>query len=171
MLAGCVSQPQPPQLNSLQFEVLGKMAVRSGTQGQSLRFNWRQYADGYVIAVWGPLGQGRTVLSGNQAFMRVQRGAQLLAQGAPQDVMQQHLGWSVPVTVLSSWIRGEAHPGFAVQEISQSADGDLQAFTQAGWRVSLADLRQRSQRRTPAKIVAIRQQQKITVAVRSFQEV
>ncbi|MEM9623426.1 MAG: outer membrane lipoprotein LolB [Pseudomonadota bacterium] len=146
----------------------GKLAVRSGSQGQSMRFDWRQYADGYVIAVWGPLGQGRTLLTGNQAHMTVTRGAQVLAAGPQARVMQQQLGWSLPVMVLGSWIRGQPHPGLAVMDLLTSDAGDVEALQQAGWFVRFSQFVDHSTARAPGRIVATRDDRKITVLVRSF---
>ena len=162
-LAGCAGKTAPGAAH-LTFEISGKFGIRDGSEGYSARFNWQQSQHGYVIEVWGPLGQGRTRLEGDEALMRVLRGDQLIAQGEPEMVMAANLGWSVPINVLPSWIGGTPHAQLRFSEVVFDADGRYVEFVQAGWQVSLS----RYQTTRPARIVARKGTRKVTVIVRNF---
>ena len=171
-LSGCAVKPIP-ELDAgqeLEFRVMGKFGIRDGEEGFSARFNWLQYTNGYEIEVWGPLGQGRTQLQGDSQTMAVMRGAEMIAQGLPQDVMAAHLGWSVPIAVLPAWIQGRPAEGFEYEGAKFDDLGRFLGFTQAGWQVSLQGYMSTNQGEmtTPGKILALNGVRRVTVVVREY---
>ncbi len=168
LVAGCVTHAPRISPETLEFEVQGKLAVRLAQRGQSMRFNWRQYTGAYEVQVWGPLGQGRVMLTGTPDDMRVKRGDRVVDRGPPAQVMARHLGFVLPIDVLSSWIRGMPHPDYPARVLATDGGGQVQDFVQSGWRVSLGG--QGAQGPAPARIVAANGEQKITVAIKSFIE-
>lgn len=168
LLAGCVAKPPATDLD-LQFQIVGKIGVKQGQKGYSANFDWRQQTrNRYVIEVWGPLGQGRTQLEGDLVSMQVSRGGQLLALGPPEEVMQAHLGWSIPLDVLPSWIRGRPAVQWAVNDVRYDDDGEYALFSQASWSVALSRFAQRESLRTPSRVIASQNDKKITVIVRDY---
>ncbi len=170
-LGGCAVQPTRTDTD-MAFAADGKFGIKDDENGYSARFSWRHYQDGYDIEVWGPLGQGRTLLRGDVERMQVRRGDEILAQGAPEQVMAANLGWSVPIAVLPAWIQGFPsttlpHAGAVLDDL-----GRYTAFDQAGWRVSLQRYTSRPaapfEHTTPARIVATSGSRKVTVVVREY---
>jgi len=164
-------QPTPVD-PGLAFAADGKFGIKDDESGYSARFSWRHYRHGYDIEVWGPLGQGRTLLRGDAAVMQVRRGELILAKGAPEQVMLANLGWAVPIAVLPAWIQG-----FPATELPHAAaqldsEGRYTAFDQAGWQVSLQRYTSRTSApeglTTPARIVASNGARKVTVVVREY---
>ena len=169
-LAGCASKPVPGVL-PLKFEISGKFGIRDGDEGYSARFNWQQSHDGYAIEVWGPLGQGRTRLEGDESMMQVLRGREVVARGEPEVVMVANLGWSVPIHVLPAWIAGEPASDIHFAEVAYDAEGRYTEFVQAGWQVSLSRYQQQAANGAiwrPARVEAEKGARKVTVIVRNF---
>ena len=167
LIAGCAQQNAKPTFDTLDFTAVGKIGVRAAERGYSARFRWQQQGQRYAVEVWGPLGQGRTLLEGNPQLMTVSRGDKVLAQGDPVQVMQTHLGWSVPVGILPAWLQGAAADQLSVQAPQTDEQGRLVGFEQAGWQVSFSRFREFAQKISPAKIIAARGEQKVTVALQS----
>jgi len=169
--SGCAVQPITPS-PELQFAVVGKFGIRDGEQGYAARFEWRHYADEYRIQVWGPLGQGRTQLHGSAHTMQVSRGEKVLAQGTPDQMMYDYLGWSVPVEVLPAWFAGRPQSALTYYGAVHDGSGQFTRFHQAGWQVDLSGYTTRSHSRdsvvTPAKIVARNGSRRVTVAIRDY---
>jgi outer membrane lipoprotein LolB len=136
-LAGCASTPAPPPVTVADFDVSGKFSIRGGGQPVSARFRWLQRGAGYDLELWGPFGQGRRRLTGDdqQLTLLDGRGA-VLASGPVEAVMAQQLGWSFPIGMLSYWVRGQIAPGSRSAIIEQDPDGLLRRFEQAGWTLS-----------------------------------
>jgi len=168
LLAGCVATPLVPA-DDLNFQILGKIGIKQDGEGFSANFDWRQHSQArYEIDVWGPLGQARTQLKGDQGVMQVSRGDQVLALGQPGEVMLAHLGWSMPLDVLPAWIRGEPAAQYDFDDRRFDDQGRVVEFTQAGWAVSLGRFSQRDNISTPGRIKASQADRTITVIVREY---
>lgn len=167
VVAGCAVQPLVLD-PGVDFRVTGKFGVRDGDDGYSARFTWAQSFDAYDIEVWGPLGQGRTRLSGDSNRMTVLQGEEVLAVGTPEEVMAASLGWSVPIGVLPAWIRGRPHRQLAFGEVVRDAEDRFVEFVQAGWQVELS--RYADEEENPGRIVATRGDRRVTVIVRDYAE-
>lgn len=156
-------------MDELNFQILGKIGVKQAGDGFSANFDWRQHTQArYEIDVWGPLGQGRTQLKGDQGAMQVSRGDQVLALGQPDEVMLAHLGWSIPLDVLPAWIRGVPAAQYGVDDRRFDDQGRFVEFTQAGWAVTLDRYDQRKDIMTPGRIKASQADKTITVIVREY---
>ncbi|MDE0419728.1 MAG: lipoprotein insertase outer membrane protein LolB [Gammaproteobacteria bacterium] len=149
------------------FRLRGKIGVRYGNdvrRGFSATFDWVQAGDGYVIELWGPLGQGRTRLTGDGGRLTVTDGSgSSLTDVDPEALMEAQLGWSAPVDVLRHWILGRPAPDHGVDASLRDADGNLARFEQLDWIVDLSRWRSTASRRLPGKVTATREHRRITV--------
>ena len=138
-VAGCVTPP-PASLPEAEFLATGKLGVRSPQGSWVARFRWQQAGDVYDLELWGPFGQGRTRLRGNEARMRVVDGRdQILAEGAPTQIMQRELGVNLPLTSMVHWAQGRPDPALPVANTERDAAGRYAAFAQLAWKVSLPE--------------------------------
>ncbi|MFW6094399.1 MAG: lipoprotein insertase outer membrane protein LolB [Pseudomonadota bacterium] len=138
---GCASLPERGALPG-GFDLRGKLGIAEGDESFSARFLWRQGSSAFDIELWGPLGQGRVNLSGNERRIELRRGDEVLSRGPPETVMTRHLGWSLPLRVLPQWVRGRPAPGLPVSGRSYDDQGRLVSFRQLDWRVELERLRE-----------------------------
>jgi outer membrane lipoprotein LolB len=166
-VAGCVGRSALDPAGA-DFSVRGKIGVRQAQDGASARFNWLQTGDRYDIEVWGPLGQGRTRLSGDAARMQVFQGDVLQATGKPDQIMTHYLGWSVPVAILPSWIKGQPDPNFPVTAPRTDDSGRTVSFIQAGWSVALSGFGQGHEVALPRKIVGTNGNRRVIVVVQEY---
>jgi len=171
LVFGCASKApisdQPGEINSgaVDFHISGKLAIRDGKKGRSVRFNWRQIENHYDIDVWGPLGQGRTQLFGDEHYLKITRGNQLLEAGLPHEVMYRQLGWAVPVSLLSAWIQGYPQPQLDVIGLQRDATGRIRQFSQLEWVVKLDKFESSQSNAKPRKITATQGDHKVIVRV------
>ncbi len=149
------------------FATDGKISVRRGTQGNSGRFAFSQYVDSLVLEIWGPLGQGRVRLAGNEDQLILSRGGKTLAAGDAASLMQEQLGWYVPLDVFSAWLQGAPHDGFRVEWLDQSAQ--LSSFRQLNWQVELSRFGQSQDLRRPGRIDAVSGDLRVLLVTRSSQ--
>jgi outer membrane lipoprotein LolB len=164
LLTSCASAPQRQE--SDQFQVLGKISVQGAQNSFSSRFSWRQTATGYHIELWGPLGQGRTQLEGDAGNMTIVDGSgNIQVQGPPEQVMEQHLGWSMPLEVLPQWMLGRSSRDHAVQAKVHDEEGNLSAFEQLNWQVSYKGFHQQDAQTVPRRIDVVRGEYRIRIVV------
>lgn len=172
MLSACaVVSPLGEDL-AADFRLRGKIGVRdqSPTGGSfSASFDWIQAGDAFAIELWGPLGQGRTRLTGDDQTLTVTnaRGVTLAGE-SPEALMQEHLGWSAPVNVLQYWVRGRLAPGWRANGLDRDAEGNLAGFEQLGWAVELSRWQQSAAGPVPGRIRATRHGRRITVVCKEW---
>ncbi|MDP6472654.1 MAG: outer membrane lipoprotein LolB [Pseudomonadales bacterium] len=156
LLSGCATLK--PTVSNPDFVLGGKIGfqrttLEGGEEGGSARFQWTQTGGRYQIDLWGVFGQGRTRLTGDARAMQVTNGSgEVLLVGAPEVVMQQRLGWMLPVEVLPDWLWGLPTPAFAVKEAQSDDAGRLSGFSQIGWRVSLGEYRSFGEGEQPRRV-------------------
>lgn len=137
LLAGCASQDNilfRPSVSAADemdrpFDASGRLSVEAHGRSQMGNFEWQHALDQDALSINSPLGNTVARLT------RDPHGVVLEADGkrwlAPdvEILMQQRLGWSLPLDNLVWWIRGWPAPDLPV---SHDADGNL---LQQGWRI------------------------------------
>jgi outer membrane lipoprotein LolB len=137
LLAGCVALPRHEPTEG-GFVLRGNLGIVQEQESFSARFYWRQNGGNFLIDLWGPLGQGRVALEGNERRLELREGdGTVLSEGPPDLVMRQHLGWSLPLSVLPEWVQGRPADGLPVRDAQYDDAGRLTAFSQLDWRVEL----------------------------------
>lgn len=116
------------------WHLTGKIAVSDGRDGGSGRIDWRQDGDRFVIEIRAPVSRRTWRLSGSPD------GATLEGlDGGPRSgpnaeaLLQQEVGWTVPVADLVAWARGARGVGAA--EIEFDAENRPARIQQRGWSV------------------------------------
>lgn len=172
MLSACAVLPPLGGGLAADFRLRGKIGVRDQSPAGgsfSASFDWIQAGDAFAIELWGPLGQGRTRLTGDDRTLTVTDPRSVTLTGeSPEALMQEHLGWSAPVDVLRYWIRGRLAPGRRANAVDRDAAGHLMAFEQLGWAVELSRWRESAAGPVPGRIRATRDDRRITVVCKEW---
>jgi len=150
----------------------GRLALSRGKEGWSARLNWRQRGAHYRLRLQAPLGQGTFELSGAPGEVRIttSEGKQYQAASA-DELMQQTLGWAVPVTGLGYWVRGIPRPGQRYRRISLDAEGRMTDLDQAGWRISILRYLYAGKYSLPGKIFMLNDALKIRLVIEAWRGV
>ena len=123
------------------WHMQGALSVRAGKESAMGRFTWQQNAQQYTLHVRGPLGIGGLHLTGNAQSVTLTpaNGKTVHAKNAER-LMQQNLGWSVPLAYFRYWVRGLPAPAPAPRGTNAQFDRShrLTTFTQAGWHITLS---------------------------------
>jgi len=151
--AGCASTPKlypvadahqawkqmKPRLIQLKtWEIEGRIGIETPQQSLSADALWTQQQSHYQMIFSGALGLG-TIRLANQAGKVVlinAKGQRFVADNASV-LMQQQLGWYVPVVGLYYWVRGLPIPGVASQRYLNQY-GTLKILNQQGWHIMYA---------------------------------
>ncbi len=96
---------QASQLNG--WQISGKVGIRSPRESGSATLFWLQRQDYFDIRLAGPMGRGAARLTGRPGAVSLDAAnqGQFQAESA-EALLQQQLGWSLPVVHLFWWIRG-----------------------------------------------------------------
>ncbi|WP_163649921.1 lipoprotein insertase outer membrane protein LolB [Modicisalibacter sp. 'Wilcox'] len=152
-LAGCASQaPSPEQPRERgdwqaqkarleafdHWRLAGKVGLRTPDDATSANLDWVQRASRYRMLISGPFGSGRSVLEGGPDGVVLTTGKGRFTADTPERLMEQQLGWSLPVSALDDWVRGLPAP-IVAHRLTRDDRGFPLQLHQAGWTIDYRD--------------------------------
>ena len=156
ILSGCqqYTQPQAPNVAQIpeaakNFNLQGKIGVRTPGQSGSAFFTWVQQQDAFDIELSGILGVGKTQISGQPGNVTLNSAKTGLIQAdTPEELLQRATGWQAPITHLVGWV--QAKPATTQAKISKDEQNRPIQFLEDGWTV---DLSYNEQAQLPNKLI------------------
>ena len=124
--------------NADSWSVYGKLAMRSETDAWSATLQWRQTGDEFRIRLSGPFGAGALQIEGDAEGVQLRTADGRIAQASsPEELLYQHMGWSLPLSGMRYWILGRTAPQDDVpaEQITVDEAGRVMRFEQSDWRV------------------------------------
>jgi outer membrane lipoprotein LolB len=166
-LASCALFGGGPKLAvpEVGFVVKGRMAVRDGDDGFSSSFLWQHREGRDEIDLWGPMGQGHSRLVGTGSAVTVYTAkGEVFRERDSDAAMRRWLGFTLPMTALTYWVRGERAPGYPIDGATRAESGELTMLEQLSWHLEFSAYKEFDEgRRLPTRIVATRGQVKVTL--------
>lgn len=124
--------------NLQRWSITGRLAIQSGQEGWNATLHWDQDNENYTLRLIAPLGQGTYQLYGdNHVVSLLTAENKVFRADNPETLLQQNLGWSVPVGGLKYWIKGIPDPGVNMENLVVNEDGRMTDLQQSGWRISI----------------------------------
>ncbi|MBV8047477.1 MAG: outer membrane lipoprotein LolB [Paludibacterium sp.] len=142
LLAGCATQetlfrpaaPQTAGMADTPFSVSGRLSVNMNGHGNTANFEWAHSVASDDLSINTPVGTTVAHLSRDASGVTLESDGQTWRAPDVERLTQARLGWTLPLSNLVWWIRGQAAPDVPAQF---DADGSL---LQQGWRIRfLAD--------------------------------
>lgn len=151
-----------------EWRLTGKLAVSGGGQSGSGRVEWQQSDAGAVFELRAPI-------SGRSWRLRLQPGLAELEglDGGPRQhpdayvLLEQALGWQLPLAELAHWVRGARAPGPARIEFDDQ--GLPRLIEQAGWRIEYRSWMAAGEPRLPRTVYAERHEGQLRLVVAQWQ--
>lgn len=150
LLSGCALSPstppqerpcgrwenQIPKTETLQrWTVAGKVNLRTPQQNDTASFDWQQQnPTHYRMMISGPFGIGRNTLEQQNDHAVLSNGNGTFQASSPEGLMQQQLGWSLPISALYYWARAIPAPGQPYR-ITPDTCGYPETLDQQGWHI------------------------------------
>lgn len=179
LLSACQSTLVLPENVSRQQEAIrripswqaeGKIAINMNGERQSASFDWQQQHGNYVIHLYGPFGQGATWLRRTSKGVSLENADIGNRRAATAELlMQETLGWQVPVSELQYWIRGLAAPKPAPSVLELNDNQLIAQLEQQGWQVTFSRYGLHEGWVLPEKLSAEREGIEVTLVVKRWQ--
>src|SRR5690554_1861246 len=151
------------------WQISGKLGIRSEQESGSAVIFWLQRQDYFDIRLSGPLGQGSTRLTGRQGAVSLDianRGT--FTATTAEALMQQQLGWSLPVEHLLWWVRGLPAPQIK-SRVQLNDDSLLATLEQDQWLVEYLSYRNENGLQLPERIKLSGADLNITLVIKQWQ--
>lgn len=153
-LAGCASLSPAPtpvtagpeaqawhldQLNEIgAFSLVSRMAVRTEKNGFSGPLRWKHTEEGNHISLYSPLGaQVADIQSSAEGVTLVTNDRKTHKADSAEALLQNTMGWSLPLTGLSDWVLGRPTRG-PHEIVSFDPQGRITKLKQNGWDIEYA---------------------------------
>lgn len=181
-LAGCASQApvddggrQAGQWERQQAEVeafdtwnlVGKAGLRTPDESTSANLDWNQTPYYFRMLISGPFGGGRSVLEGREGRFSLTTGEGRFEAETPEALMEEQLGWSLPVRAMPDWVRGL--PGdHASFQLETDELGFPSHLSQDGWEIDYRDWAEVEELWLPRRVVMNYDDLRITLVVNQW---
>jgi outer membrane lipoprotein LolB len=134
------------------WQLQGKVAVRSGTEGGSGQLQWSESGDSGVLELRAPIsGQGwRLQIEADGAVLDGLEGGPRRDRDAAR-LLREAVGWEIPVDAMRHWVRGARADGAARLEFAD--DGLPARLQQAGWTIDYLDWQRELSPPLPRRLV------------------
>ena len=156
ILTGCqqYTQPQGPNVSQTpeaanNFNLQGKIGVKTPGQSGSAFFTWVQQQDAFDIELSGILGVGKTQISGKPGEVSLNSAKTgLIEAETAEELLERATGWQAPITHLVDWF--QAKPATTQVKINKDEQNRPIQFLEDGWTV---DLSYNDQAQLPNKLI------------------
>ena len=151
------------------WQISGKVGIRAPQDSGSGVLFWLQRRDYYDIRLSGPLGRGATRLTGREGdiLLEVANQGRYRAE-SPEALLEEQIGWRLPVSHLLWWIRGLPAPD-SKSRLTLNTDSRLARLEQDGWRVEYADYQQQNGYWLPQRLKLFGENLDITLVIKDWQ--
>ena len=151
------------------WTMLGTLAIRSGGDASRVTMRWRQRRDSYLVRFMGPLGVGLFEVEGSATEVEARYPDGRRARAAsPEALLEQEIGWSVPLQGLRYWIVGAPAPTHTTSKMKFDDHGRLAHLEQSGWTVAYEQYRDVDNLSLPERIRFSNESVDATVVVRRW---
>ncbi|WP_430886914.1 lipoprotein insertase outer membrane protein LolB [Halomonas gemina] len=158
-------QAQAERLAELDTWVLaGKAGLRTPEDSTSANLDWSQHPHYYRLLISGPFGSGRSTLEGREGRFSLTTAEGRFEAETPEALMEEQLGWSLPVSALSDWIRGLPADDSA-HRLEEDELGFPQRLEQDGWEIAYRDWTHVAELWLPRRLVMTYDELRVTLVV------
>lgn len=184
LLTGCISNPHlstPPseyvhweahkqRLSELKnWQMNSRIFIEARKDGVSSSIHWEQKENNYQLKFSAPFGPGQYVLTGEPGNVSIllPDNTQQNAED-PESLMKKTLGFELPVSGLSYWLRGLPYPDEPQRDIILDTNERLSKLKQAGWEITISKYIHKDGYYLPTKLKMENRYVKIKMAVKQW---
>lgn len=152
------------------WSIRGRVAVQTENEGWSATLHWDQRPASYKMRFIAPLGQGTYQLQGDEklvSFLTAKN--ELYLADNPEKLLQNNLGWSVPLHGLKYWIKGVPEPGIENENLLVDDQGRMTDLRQSGWQISISRYTDFNGTQMPSKLFMQNDRIKLRLVIQDWQ--
>jgi len=139
-LSACAVLAPPPPAAQAPFDIVGRVAVNFEGRAFSSNLRWQHAAGRGEVWLLSPLGQTVAHIASDPdgATLTAADRQQYRAESV-EALTRQALGWELPLSRLTWWVRGEPVPGTPPTGVKRDEQSRLVALAQDGWQIAFTN--------------------------------
>lgn len=137
--AEATSTESTPSLQkpSNQFDLQGKIGVKTPKQSGSAFYTWSQDQENFNIQLNGILGIGKTIIEGKSGEVTLNSTKTgLISAENPEELLEKATGWVAPITHIINWV--QAFPATENAQIQRDTSQRIAQLVEDGWVVDFS---------------------------------
>jgi outer membrane lipoprotein LolB len=139
-LAACAITAPPPATSDTPFDIVGRVAVNSAGRAFSSSVRWQHGAGREELWLLTPLGQTVAHIVSEPAGATLTTADQQQYRATSVETLTvKALGWELPLSRLTWWVRGEPVPGTVPGSAERDERSRLTVLDQDGWHVTFVN--------------------------------
>ncbi|MGF6692929.1 MULTISPECIES: lipoprotein insertase outer membrane protein LolB [Pseudomonas] len=151
------------------WQISGKVGIRAPKDSGSGTLFWLQRQDYYDIRLSGPLGRGAARLTGRPGKIELEVANQGRYQAeTPEALLEEQLGWRLPVSHLLWWVRGLPAPDTR-SRLTLDGASRLSHLEQDGWQVQYLSYVEQNGYALPERIKLSGENLDVTLVIKDWQ--
>ena len=128
-------QIQPKLMNISSWKISGVIGIKYNDKADSANYIWQQKGADFYIKIYGPLGVGAVEINGdNNSVVLTDSDGKKTTSDNVENLLNQKLGWSVPVNGLVYWVKGITQPN-TQKQTKYDQQNLLENLQQDGWDI------------------------------------
>ena len=132
--------PPSPAPSETPFDIVGRVAVNSEGRAFSSNVRWQHTPGRDEVWLLTPLGQTIAHIVSDAAGATLTAADQQQYRAANVEALtRQALGWELPLSRLTWWVRGEPVPGSPPASAERDDRSRLTVLDQDGWRIAFVN--------------------------------
>jgi len=153
----------------MDWHISGKAGIRLRNEAHSAYVEWTQHDDSFDLLLFGPLGQGKSRLRGDQRTVSLETASgETWHDTSPETLLERLYGWQLPVSRAQYWVKGLAAPDSSAS-VQRNADGSLSHLEQDGWIIDYLSYQPPSPALLPQKLVMRYDGVRVTLIIKQWQ--
>lgn len=148
-----------------QWGFVGRISLDDGDRGGSGRLQWDVQSEKSELDFHAAMGRGawHLEIGPEGAVLKEADGSEQSAAGV-NTLIQDRMGWPIPVDALAWWVRGLAAPG-AIEDEEFDSEGLLISLVQFGWNVDFKRYDSTAGAELPVRLNASRGNYRVKLAI------
>ncbi len=187
LLAACASTPPPSEPDKVDDPIAafgqrqgllsvmqnwsanGRLGLSTSNESINANVRWQQKNDErYTIRLSGPFGVGATELHGDPGFVAIETEDKVHTAATPEDLVEEVVGWRIPVSGLRHWLLGLVAPGIEIEDMRLDEFGRLEYLEQAGWQIQYKRYSETAMLDMPTKVFMDSERLKARIVVHEW---
>jgi outer membrane lipoprotein LolB len=171
LLGGCAAQPArvtAPAAEIKAVDLTGRISLKQAGHSGVANLHWHHAPPDHDIRLYSALGETIADIAQDRngvTLLTAQK--QRYSASDADSLMEQVLGWSLPLNGMQYWILGRAAPG-GTAEIQRGPDNRIQHMVQDHWQIDYSNYRPVGSAELPGKIFMQRDDVKVRVVIDSW---
>ncbi|MBT8448299.1 MAG: lipoprotein insertase outer membrane protein LolB [Gammaproteobacteria bacterium] len=184
VLSGCAQKPvSTSETSTIQhqiklttfnnWQIKARVSIKTKDDAFTASLLWQQQPANQIVELNGMLGQNyaRIEVTPEHASLRIQDNPIHQARQV-EDLMMNHLGYIIPVTAMTNWLKGST-AGVAEEQWSINEAGYIAELRDRGWRITYkryASFPDLNDLQLPSRLTLTNGQETIKIAVQSWSQ-